>query len=106
MASHSFFLTARPSQHGSVSLDGYDLETLNIEWLRSSIGIVSQEPALFATSIGENISYGLLGVNGDNQPRHEDIVAAAKMANAHKFTQAFPNQYDTMVSVSIVKMCN
>lgn len=49
---------------------------------------------------GENIGYGVLGINGDQQPPLEDIIAAAKMANAHKFTSAFPDKYDTMVRIA------
>lgn len=82
---------------GRVSLDGIDLELLNIAWLRSNIGIVSQEPSLFATSIAENIGFGVQGINGDTPPSLEEIVAAAKKANAHKFTCAFPDKYQTMV---------
>lgn len=97
-----FFRLQRPNstvclQAGSVHLDGVDLETLNIGWLRSNIGIVSQEPALFATSIAENIGYGVQGINGNQRPSMDAIIAAAKMANAHKFTMAFPDKYDTLV---------
>ena len=59
-----------------MTLDGHDIRGLNIQWLRSLIGIVEQEPVLFATTIAENIRYGRPGVNS------EDIIKAAKEANA------------------------
>ena len=67
-----------------VTLDGHDIRGLNIQWLRSLIGIVEQEPVLFATTISENIRYGRPGVS------MEDIVAAAKEANAYNFIQDLP----------------
>jgi ATP-binding cassette, subfamily B (MDR/TAP), member 1 len=84
-----------------VLLDGVDLETLNIGWLRTNIGIVSQEPALFATTIAENIGYGVQGINGNQRPSMDAIIAAAKMANAHKFTMAFPDKYDTLARPAV-----
>lgn len=69
---------------GSVLIDGIDIKELNIKWLRQHIGIVSQEPILFATSIAENISYGWDGVTQDQ------IEAAAKEANAHDFIMKLP----------------
>ena len=70
---------------GSVLIDGIDIKELNVKWLRQHIGIVSQEPILFATSIAENISYGCDGVTQDQ------IEAAAKEANAHDFITKLPN---------------
>ena len=58
---------------------------LNVHWLREHIGVVSQEPILFATTIAENISYGRLDVT------KEEMVAAAKEANAHDFIEALPD---------------
>ena len=60
---------------GSVELDGIDIRNLNIEWLRSNIAIVSQEPVLFGLSIKENILYGREGAS------EEDVLNAAKNAN-------------------------
>ncbi|KAF4323682.1 hypothetical protein BBO99_00001481 [Phytophthora kernoviae] len=77
-------------KHGSILLDGRDLRTLNIKWLRSQIGLVSQEPVLFATTIADNIAAGA------NFTR-EDIIAAAKLANAHSFILSLPKDYDTLV---------
>jgi ATP-binding cassette subfamily B (MDR/TAP) protein 1 len=77
---------------GSVTLDGHDLKDLNLAWLRQNIGLVSQEPALFATSIRENIAYGLPG-----GATMEHIEEAAKVANAHDFITDFPDGYETQV---------
>lgn len=67
-----------------MTLDGHDVRTLNIKWLRSLIGIVEQEPALFATTIAENIRFGRPGVTMD------DVVEAAKEANAYNFIMDLP----------------
>lgn len=67
-----------------MTLDGHDVRGLNIQWLRSLIGIVEQEPVLFATTIAENIRYGRPGVS------MEDIIGAAKQANAYKFIMDLP----------------
>uniref|UniRef100_A0A8C1UKZ7 Bile salt export pump n=1 Tax=Cyprinus carpio TaxID=7962 RepID=A0A8C1UKZ7_CYPCA len=78
-------------KEGMVTLDGHDIRGLNIQWLRSLIGIVEQEPVLFATSIAENIRYGRPGVSND------DIITAAKEANAYNFIMAVPQKFDTLV---------
>ena len=76
---------------GSVSIDGNNLKELNLKWLRSQIGVVSQEPVLFDTSIAENIRYGR------EEATEEDIIEAAKKANAHNFISSLPDGYDTDV---------
>uniref|UniRef100_A0A671WRE3 ATP-binding cassette, sub-family B (MDR/TAP), member 11a n=1 Tax=Sparus aurata TaxID=8175 RepID=A0A671WRE3_SPAAU len=76
---------------GTVTLDGHDIRTLNIQWLRSLIGIVEQEPVLFATTIAENIRFGLPGVT------MEDIIQATKEANAYNFIMDLPQKFDTLV---------
>ncbi|PWA78768.1 AAA+ ATPase domain-containing protein [Artemisia annua] len=76
---------------GEILLDGYNINNLNLKWLRSQIGLVNQEPILFATSIKENILFGKEGASFD------DVVAAAKDANAHDFIVKFPDGYDTNV---------
>ncbi|PNT61308.1 ABC transporter B family member 15 [Brachypodium distachyon] len=76
---------------GAVTLDGHDIGTLNVEWLRSQIGLVSQEPVLFATSIKENILFG------NETASLKQVVDAAKMANAHEFITKLPNGYETQV---------
>ena len=79
-----------PSQ-GQVQLDGVALSDLNVRWLRNQIGVVGQEPVLFATSIGENIKYGLEGAT------QEDVERAARQANAHDFIMQLSQKYDTPV---------
>ncbi|XP_024142686.1 bile salt export pump [Oryzias melastigma] len=78
-------------KEGMVTLDGHDLRSLNIQWLRSLIGIVEQEPVLFATTIAENIRYGRAGVT------MEDIIQATKEANAYSFIMDLPQKFDTLV---------
>ncbi|XP_061185823.1 ATP-dependent translocase ABCB1-like [Saccostrea echinata] len=78
-------------EEGEVCLDNNNLKTLNLKWFRRQIGIVSQEPVLFATTIAENIRYGKKGVTD------EEIQAVCKMANAHEFIMKFPDKYDTLV---------
>jgi ATP-binding cassette subfamily B (MDR/TAP) protein 1 len=77
-----------PSE-GVVTLDGKDIKSLSIKYLREQIGLVSQEPVLFAGTVEENIRMGKKGCT------HEDVVAAAKMANAHDFISKFPDSYNT-----------
>ena len=71
---------------GSLTLDGSDLKDLNISWLRSQVGIVSQEPVLFDTSIAENIRYGA----NFREVSDEEVVEAAKAANIHTFIESLP----------------
>lgn len=67
-----------------MTLDGHDIRSLNIQWLRAQIGIVEQEPVLFSTTIAENIRYGR------KDATMEDIVRAAKEANAYNFIMDLP----------------
>ncbi|XP_069158314.1 mitochondrial potassium channel ATP-binding subunit isoform X3 [Procambarus clarkii] len=77
---------------GSITLDGVDLHTLDPSWLRGRvIGFINQEPVLFATSILENIRYGYPDASD------EEVIEAAKTANAHEFIKAFPRGYNTVV---------
>ncbi|XP_019455931.1 PREDICTED: ABC transporter B family member 1 [Lupinus angustifolius] len=76
---------------GQVLLDGHDIKTLKLRWLRQQIGLVSQEPALFATTIRENI---LLGRPDADQV---EIEEAARVANAHSFIIKLPEGYETQV---------
>ncbi|CAF4719410.1 unnamed protein product, partial [Rotaria sp. Silwood2] len=75
---------------GCVLLDGQDIKTLDVAWLRSHIGIVSQESALFTGSIEENIRFGKPDATDD------EVIAAAKMANAHDFIMELPDNYKTL----------
>ena len=77
--------------HGVIEIDGVDIRRIRLEDLRKQIGVVPQEPVLFSGSIAENISYGKPGAT------FEEIVAAAKLANAHGFILAKPDAYDTLV---------
>jgi ATP-binding cassette subfamily B (MDR/TAP) protein 1 len=73
---------------GTVTLDGHDLQTLNLRWLRQQMALVSQEPVLFGTSVYMNIKHGLIGSRFENEPEEmirERIENAAKIANAHGF---------------------
>ena len=69
------------------SINGEDIEALNVGWVRQQLGLVSQEPVLFDRTIEENIAYG------DNTRRVEqdEIVAAAKKANIHDFIESLPD---------------
>ena len=68
-----------------VLLDGQDISKLNVKWLRQHIGIVSQEPVLFGTTIAENIRYGREDVT------MQEIESCCRMANAHDFIMALPD---------------
>jgi ATP-binding cassette subfamily B (MDR/TAP) protein 1 len=69
---------------GSITIDGNDLKTLNVKWLRQQIGLVSQEPKLFDSSIQDNIKMGC------PEATQEQIEEVAKKANAHDFILSFP----------------
>lgn len=74
---------------GKILLDGHDISTLQLRWLREQMGLVSQEPALFATTIADNILLGKEDADMD------EIIEAAKAANAHSFIQGLPDGYNT-----------
>ncbi|XP_058218120.1 ABC transporter B family member 13-like isoform X2 [Rhododendron vialii] len=76
---------------GTIMLDGHELRNLRLKWLREQMGLVSQEPALFSTSIYGNILYG------KEEADMDQIVEAAKAANAHSFVQHLPDDYHTQV---------
>uniref|UniRef100_A0A7N8XC70 ATP-binding cassette, sub-family B (MDR/TAP), member 4 n=1 Tax=Mastacembelus armatus TaxID=205130 RepID=A0A7N8XC70_9TELE len=78
-------------QEGSISIDGHDIRSLNIRYLREMIGVVSQEPILFATTIAENIRYGRPDVT------QQEIEQAAKEANAYDFIMNLPDKFETLV---------
>ena len=77
--------------HGHIEIDGHDLRTVTLDSLRSQIGIVPQETVLFGGTIRENIAYGKL------EASEEEIIAAARAANAHQFVTQMPEGYDTRV---------
>ncbi|XP_075443283.1 ATP-binding cassette sub-family B member 5 isoform X2 [Ascaphus truei] len=79
--------------HGEVLFDNIDAKSLNIQWLRSQIGIVSQEPVLFDCSIAENIAYG----DNTRTVPMDEIQRAAQAANIHSFIEELPEKYNTPV---------
>jgi ATP-binding cassette subfamily B (MDR/TAP) protein 1 len=85
---------------GTIMVDGHDIQTLNLRWLRQQISLVSQEPRLFATTIAENIRFGVIGSRFENESSYDmrkRIEDAARMANAHEFIMALPDGYDTNI---------
>ncbi|KAG6587996.1 putative ABC transporter B family member 8, partial [Cucurbita argyrosperma subsp. sororia] len=76
---------------GVLKIDGVDIKTLQLKWIRGKMGLVSQEHALFGTSIKENILFGKLDASMD------EIMAAAMAANAHNFITQLPEGYETKV---------
>ncbi|KAL1979146.1 hypothetical protein VTN96DRAFT_6680 [Rasamsonia emersonii] len=85
---------------GQVLLDGHDLRTLNLRWLRQQLALVSQEPVLFQGSAYQNIEYGLIGTefeHADREIKSALVVQAAKEANAHNFLIGLPDGYNTNV---------
>ncbi len=85
-------------QGGEILVDGKDITELNITRLRENIAIVPQEVILFGGSIRENIAYGKTGATD------EEIIHAAKQANAWEFISAFPESLDTLVGERGVKL--
>lgn len=81
LKSHIFI---KPNVHKQVEIDGHDTREMNVKWLRGHIGVVSQEPVLFAASIAENIRYGREGVT------QAEIEQATKEANAYDFISQLP----------------
>ncbi|XP_036102169.1 phosphatidylcholine translocator ABCB4 isoform X5 [Molossus molossus] len=76
---------------GMINIDGQDIRTFNVRYLREIIGVVSQEPVLFSTTIAENIRYGRGNVTMD------EIKRAVKEANAYEFIMKLPQKFDTLV---------
>ncbi|PKI35097.1 hypothetical protein CRG98_044513 [Punica granatum] len=78
---------------GEILLDGVPINTLQIKWLRSQMGLVSQEPTLFATSIKENILFG------KEDATIQEVMEAARASNAHDFISQLPQGYDTELNL-------
>lgn len=76
---------------GYITIDGTDIKTVTLKSLREQIGIVPQETVLFNGTVYENILYGRLDATED------EVIAAAKAANAHSFITAMPHGYDTQI---------
>ncbi|MBR1904937.1 MAG: ABC transporter ATP-binding protein [Clostridiales bacterium] len=83
---------------GSIKIDGKDIRDLKLKSLRDHIGIVQQDVYLFAGTVIENISYGKPGST------REEIIEAAKLANAHDFIMELPNGYDTDIGQRGIKL--
>lgn len=79
-------------ESGVILFDGVDIKTLKLSWLRDQMGLVSQEPLLFNDTIHANIAYGKHG-----EITEDEIVVAAKAANAHEFISSMPQGYNTNV---------
>ncbi|KZV58788.1 ABC transporter B family member 19-like [Dorcoceras hygrometricum] len=77
--------------HGVVTMDGYDLKSLQVRWLRNQIGMVGQEPVLFAATIFENV------MMGKENATKKEVITACMAANAHNFISGLPQGYDTEV---------
>lgn len=83
---------------GQILLDGCDIRHLDLKWLRQQIGLVNQEPALFATTIRENILYG------KSDASLEDIARAAKLSEAMTFINNLPDRFETQVQFVLHKL--
>ena len=84
--------------NGSIKIDGRDIRDIKLKSLRDHIGIVQQDVYLFAGTVIENISYGKPGST------REEIIEAAKLANAHDFIMELPNGYDTDIGQRGIKL--
>lgn len=83
---------------GTIRIDGTDIRDITLQSLRSHIGIVQQDVYLFAGTIFENIAYG------KRDATREEVIAAAKNANAHEFIMSFPEGYDTDIGQRGIKL--
>lgn len=83
---------------GSITLDGRDLKQFNLRWLRNHLGVIQQEPAIFLTTIKENIIYAR------HNASEAEIKEAARIANAHHFISNLPHGYDTHVGMRGVEL--
>lgn len=84
------------ADEGTLRIDGEDIRSLQLKWIRGKMGLVSQEHALFGTSIKENIMFGKPDATMD------EVVAAATAANAHNFIRPLPEGYETKVRFSVL----
>ncbi len=77
---------------GQITVNGCKLENINLHWLRSQIGIVSQEPILFDSSVSDNIAYG----DNSREVPMVEIMEAAKQANIHDFIASLPEVFSSL----------
>ncbi|WP_050408447.1 ABC transporter ATP-binding protein [Massilia sp. NR 4-1] len=89
----SMLLGFYEAQQGSIAFDGTALTPVNASAMRDNIAIVEQEPSLFSGSIYENIAFAV----SEREASLAEVMAAARLANAHDFIQAFPQGYETIV---------
>ncbi|KAF0442740.1 P-loop containing nucleoside triphosphate hydrolase protein [Gigaspora margarita] len=85
---------------GEILLDGRDIKSLNVTWLRRQMSLVGQEPVLFNTTIAENVAHGLIGSiyeNISDDKKRIMVEHACQMSNAHGFIMNLPEKYDSMV---------
>ncbi len=87
----SLLLRFYDTQQGSICIDGHDVRSVSVASLRRMIGIVPQDTYLFSSTIMENIRYGRLDASD------EEVIEAAKIANAHEFIQRLPEGYQSQV---------
>eukprot|EP01124_Arcella_intermedia_P020188 TRINITY_DN27693_c0_g1_i1.p1 TRINITY_DN27693_c0_g1~~TRINITY_DN27693_c0_g1_i1.p1 ORF type:complete len:651 (-),score=184.50 TRINITY_DN27693_c0_g1_i1:19-1938(-) len=87
---------------GKITVDGHNIHHLEPSFWRSHIGIVSQEPTLFAISIKDNIAYSI--PNLDHEKDMDNVIQVSKMANAHEFIQELTDKYDTLVGERGVRL--
>lgn len=80
---------------GAILIDGVNLSELDLMWFRSNVGLVEQEPTLFSGSVHDNIAAGMPG----GVATREQVIAAAKTANAHEFIERMGEGYDTDVGI-------
>jgi ABC-type multidrug transport system fused ATPase/permease subunit len=76
---------------GSVEIDGVDVRALSLSSLRGAIGVISQDPFLFSTTVRENIAFGVADANED------DVERVARLAQAHDFVERLPDGYETVI---------
>ncbi|TMS33675.1 hypothetical protein L596_001387 [Steinernema carpocapsae] len=85
-------------ESGSVTIDGVPVSDFNIQWLRNTVGVVSQEPVLFADTIEANLQMGKEGMS------RADMVRVCQMANAHQFIMKLPEGYKTRIGEGGVQL--
>ena len=80
-------------ESGDLSIEKNNIKALNLPWVRSKLGLVSQEPVLFDRTIADNIKYG----DNERDVSMEEVLEAARKANIHSFVSNLPSGYDTKV---------
>ena len=84
------------SSEGKIYLDGTDVTQFNLNWLRTNVRLVQQEPVLFSGTVFDNVAYGLVGTEHENDPREHKmhlVQDACKAAFAHHFIEQLPHGY-------------